>query len=410
MSGATIEAAGVKEILEALPHRYPFLMVDRVIELNGDESAIGIKNVTFNEPQFMGHFPGQPVFPGVLMIEGMAQTAGVMCIASGIVGKAKAVYFMTIDKAKFRRPVGPGDVIEYHMKKKTRRKNMWWYQAEAKVAGELGGRSGSRRDADRGVMLAIDPTARVAPGAVIGANVEIGPYCVIGPHVAIGDDCKLIAHVHLAGHTTIGAGTTIYPFASLGTPPQSVHYKGEPTRLLVGARCQIRESVTINTGTQGGGGVTTVGDDCFLMVGSHIGHDCQVGRGVIIANNTVLGGHCHVGDHVFLGGHCAVHQHVHIGEGVNGRGILGICGRCHSLRLRAATRCPPRRHQCRGDAPPRRQQGYDTRRAASLLAAVRRRGRSSRHASMRPRPSSAMCPRSRRSSRSSARSARGPSC
>ena len=114
MSGATIEAAGIKEILESLPHRYPFLMVDRVVSMRGDEFAIGIKNVTFNEPQFMGHFPGQPVFPGVLMIEGMAQTAGVMCIASGIAGKAKAVYFMTIDKAKFRKPVGPGDVIEYH--------------------------------------------------------------------------------------------------------------------------------------------------------------------------------------------------------------------------------------------------------------------------------------------------------
>ena len=137
MSGTTIEAAGVKEILEALPHRYPFLMVDRVVSMRGDEFAIGIKNVTFNEPQFMGHFPGQPVFTGVLMIEGMAQTAGVMCIASGVAGRAKAVYFMTIDKAKFRKPVGPGDVIEYHMTKKTRRKNMWWYQGEAKVAGEL---------------------------------------------------------------------------------------------------------------------------------------------------------------------------------------------------------------------------------------------------------------------------------
>ncbi|MGB9368375.1 MAG: 3-hydroxyacyl-ACP dehydratase FabZ [Xanthobacteraceae bacterium] len=137
MSGATIEAAGIKEILEALPHRYPFLMVDRVIELNGDESAIGIKNVTFNEPQFMGHFPGSPVFPGVLMIEGMAQTAGVMAITSGVAGPAKAVYFMTIDKAKFRKPVVPGDTIEYHMKKKTRRKMMWWYTGEAKVKGEI---------------------------------------------------------------------------------------------------------------------------------------------------------------------------------------------------------------------------------------------------------------------------------
>jgi len=163
-------------------------------------------------------------------------------------------------------------------------------------------------------MLAIDPTARIAPSAVIGADVEIGPYCVVGPHVAIGDNCKLIAHVHVTGHTTIGPGTTIYPFASLGTPPQSVHYKGEPTRLVIGARCQIRESVTINIGTAGGGGVTNVGDECFLMIGAHVGHDCQVGSNVIIANNTMLGGHCHVGDGVFLGGHCAVHQNVRIGE------------------------------------------------------------------------------------------------
>src|SRR5436190_18322571 len=130
MSGATIEAAGIKEILESLPHRYPFLMVDRVVSMRGDEFAIGIKNVTFNEPQFMGHFPGQPVFPGVLMIEGMAQTAGVMCIASGIVGKAKAVYFMTIDKAKFRKPVGPGDGVGYHMSKENRRQLMWRVQGE----------------------------------------------------------------------------------------------------------------------------------------------------------------------------------------------------------------------------------------------------------------------------------------
>ena len=137
MTGTAIEAAGIKEILEALPHRYPFLMVDRVINMRGDEFAIGIKNVTFNEPQFTGHFPGQPVFPGVLMIEGMAQTAGVMCIMSGTVGTVKSVYFMTIDKCKFRKPVGPGDTIEYHVKKMSQRKTMWWFRGEAKVAGQV---------------------------------------------------------------------------------------------------------------------------------------------------------------------------------------------------------------------------------------------------------------------------------
>ena len=137
MTRATVEAVGIAEILDALPHRYPFLMVDRIINIRSDEYGVGIKNVTFNEPQFQGHFPGQPVFPGVLMIEGMAQTAGVMCVVSGVVRKPKSVYFLTIDRAKFRRPVVPGDVLEYHMTKKARKKTMWWYRAEAKVAGEI---------------------------------------------------------------------------------------------------------------------------------------------------------------------------------------------------------------------------------------------------------------------------------
>jgi 3-hydroxyacyl-[acyl-carrier-protein] dehydratase len=138
MSGETLDAMGILEILQALPHRYPFLLVDRIIDINGDESGIGIKNVTANEPQFMGHFPHRPVMPGVLVIEGMAQTAGAMCIrALGPNAKPNLVYFLTIDKAKFRKPAIPGDTIEYHVKKISRRKNMWWFRAEAKVAGKL---------------------------------------------------------------------------------------------------------------------------------------------------------------------------------------------------------------------------------------------------------------------------------
>jgi len=137
MTDTVMDAAGIREILDLLPHRYPFLMVDRIIAMKSDESAIGIKNVTFNEPHFQGHFPGQPVFPGVLLIEGMAQTAGALCVAAGLTGKAKSVYFLTIDKAKFRKPVMPGDVVEFHMTKKARRKMMWWYRGEAKVAGEI---------------------------------------------------------------------------------------------------------------------------------------------------------------------------------------------------------------------------------------------------------------------------------
>lgn len=137
-SPATLEAADIATIIKTLPHRFPFLLVDRVHSIRGDEFAIGIKNVTVNEPQFMGHFPERPVFPGVLMIEGMAQTAGVICILSGKAPSgSRAVYFMTIDKAKFRKPVVPGDTIEYHMTRIAQRRNMWWYRGEAMVAGQL---------------------------------------------------------------------------------------------------------------------------------------------------------------------------------------------------------------------------------------------------------------------------------
>jgi|SRR6476659_1594542 3-hydroxyacyl-[acyl-carrier-protein] dehydratase len=137
-AGTTLGAADIAVILKALPHRYPFLMVDRIINIQGEESAVGIKNVTYNEPQFMGHFPERPVFPGVLIIEGMAQTAGAITIlARGDVGRPMEVFFITADKAKFRKPVVPGDTIEYHMTQLVRKKNMSWFRGEARVAGQL---------------------------------------------------------------------------------------------------------------------------------------------------------------------------------------------------------------------------------------------------------------------------------
>jgi len=163
--------------------------------------------------------------------------------------------------------------------------------------------------------MAIDPTARVAEGARVGNGVEIGPYCVVGPDVELGDGVRLIANVHISGITAVGEATVIYPFASLGSPPQSVHYRGGATRLIVGPRCDIREGTTMNTGTEDGGGVTRVGERCFFMVGSHVGHDCCVGDRVTFANNVTLGGHVTIGDDVFLGGLAAVHQFGRVGEG-----------------------------------------------------------------------------------------------
>ena len=137
-AGQTLEIYDIQRLLTLLPHRYPFLLVDRIIEARGDEFGIGIKNVTMNEPQFEGHFPGRPVMPGVLLIEGMAQTAGALCVASqGESAKPKVVYLMTVDKAKFRKPVVPGDQVRFHLTRIAKRRNMWWFRGEAMVDGKL---------------------------------------------------------------------------------------------------------------------------------------------------------------------------------------------------------------------------------------------------------------------------------
>jgi len=137
-AGATLEAVDIMQILKYLPHRYPFLLVDRIIDIRGDESCVGIKNVTINEPQFQGHFPERPVMPGVLLIEAMAQTAGVIAMrAQGEAERPKSVYFVTIDGAKFRKPVTPGDRVEFHMTKTAQKRNIFWYEGRALVDGAL---------------------------------------------------------------------------------------------------------------------------------------------------------------------------------------------------------------------------------------------------------------------------------
>jgi UDP-N-acetylglucosamine acyltransferase len=163
-------------------------------------------------------------------------------------------------------------------------------------------------------MTAIDAGARVASDATIGQDVAIGPGCMIGPHVAIGDGCRLIANVHVTGHTTIGARSVIYPFVSLGTPPQSARYRGGATRLVIGAGCDLREGVTMNIGTEDGGGVTTVGERGFFMANSHVAHDCVIGNNCVLANGALVAGHCVLQDSVILSGNTAVHQFVRLGR------------------------------------------------------------------------------------------------
>ncbi len=167
----------------------------------------------------------------------------------------------------------------------------------------------------------IDASARVhssaviEDGAVIGAEVTIGAFSVIGANVRLGDGVIVKSHAVITGDTEIGEQSVIFPFASVGEVPQDLKYKGERTRLTVGARCRIREGATLNTGTEGGGGLTSVGDDCLIMAGAHVAHDCRVGDRVILVNNAALAGHCVVEDDVIVGGLSGVHQWVRIGRG-----------------------------------------------------------------------------------------------
>lgn len=161
----------------------------------------------------------------------------------------------------------------------------------------------------------IHPTALVEAGAELGPGARVGPFCVIGPEVRLGPGVEIRSHCVITGATTIGAETVVFPFCVIGEIPQDLKYGGEATRLEIGARCRIREHVTVNTGTAAGGGVTRVGDECLLMAGTHVAHDCQVGDRVIMVNNAGLAGHCAIGDDVIIGGLSGVHQWVRVGRG-----------------------------------------------------------------------------------------------
>jgi UDP-N-acetylglucosamine acyltransferase len=173
-------------------------------------------------------------------------------------------------------------------------------------------------------MAIIHPTAVIEPGAELDTGVRVGPFCVVGAKVALGTEVELISHAVVTGNTTVGARTRIFPFASIGHRPQDLKYKGEQSRLVIGADNVIREYVTMNPGTEGGGMETRIGDKCLFMASAHVAHDCILGDGVIMANNATLAGHIVVGDYVNLGGLSAVHQFVRIGSHAFVGGLTGV--------------------------------------------------------------------------------------
>lgn len=190
--------------------------------------------------------------------------------------------------------------------------------------------------------MKIHPTALVDTSTLVADDVEIGPYSVIGPDVEIGPGCRIAHHVNIERLTKIGQGTRIWPFASLGTDPQDLKYKGEPTRLEIGGQVRIREFVTVNRGTEEGGGITRVGDHSLLMTYAHVAHDCQVGRHVVMANCVNLGGHVTLEDHCGIGGMVAVHQFSRIGSYCFVGGMSGVAQDLPPYTLCEGNRAKPR--------------------------------------------------------------------
>jgi len=173
-------------------------------------------------------------------------------------------------------------------------------------------------------MNDIHPGSVISPGARLGNNITVGPFCTIGPNVQLSDDVVLVSHVSIGGRTSLGSGTRVFPFASIGMEPQDLKYHGEQSELIIGQNNVIREHVTMNPGTEGGGLVTRIGDNCLFMVGAHVAHDCQISDHVILVNNATLAGHVEIGDWAIVGGLSAVHQFVRIGRHAMIGGMTGV--------------------------------------------------------------------------------------
>ena len=187
--------------------------------------------------------------------------------------------------------------------------------------------------------MKISKNSIISEGAKIAENVSIGDFCYIGPNVSINQNCKIMSHVHISGNTTIGTGNIIYPFASIGTDPQDLKFKGEKNKLEIGNNNKIREYVTINPGTELGGGITKIGNNCLLMISSHIAHDCAIGDNVIVANNVPIAGHCIIENDVIIGGNSAVQQFCNIGKGAMIGGMTGVNKNILPYTLVTGNRC-----------------------------------------------------------------------
>ncbi|MFH1429294.1 MAG: acyl-ACP--UDP-N-acetylglucosamine O-acyltransferase [Candidatus Margulisiibacteriota bacterium] len=312
----------VKQIQEILPHRYPFLMVDRIIELEPGVRAVAIKNVTRNEEIFNGHFPGEPVMPGVLMVEAIAQIGGIVALSASEDNKGKLAFFASIDNVRFRKPVVPGDQLRFEVETLKLKGSVAKMLGKGFVDGNLVVEAEvmfslikTKAAEDKNAIAAnkdIDPTASIHPTAQFGKDVKIGPYAVIGENTVLSDNVTVDPHAVIR-HARIGSGCHIHYGAVIGDDPQDISFKGEDSLVEIGERTEIREYVTIHRAS-GSGKVTKIGTDCLICATAHVAHNCQIGNKVVIVSQTQIAGHVQVGDRAVIAGMVGIAQFVRIGS------------------------------------------------------------------------------------------------
>jgi len=303
----------IGRLVRQIPTQYPFVLVDRILEHDPRGRLVAAKNVSGTEDFFTGHFPGQPVMPGVLLLESLAQAAGIWLLKTAPDPGRIEIRVVGIDEAKFRRPVVPGDHLRLDVTLVHRRAELCRFRGEVRV--------GDARAAEARLLLQVatlpppdvDPLSRVAPEAVLEPGVRVGPFCVVGPRVRLGAGTVLQSHVVIEGDTRVGKGNTFFPFSSIGLVPQDLKYQGEAARVEIGDRNTFREGTTVHRGTAGGDGLTRIGSDNLFMAQVHVAHDCRVGSHTVFANSAALSGHVEVQDHAVLGGFAGVHQFCRVG-------------------------------------------------------------------------------------------------
>jgi UDP-N-acetylglucosamine acyltransferase len=303
----------IGRLVRQIPTQYPFVLVDRIVEHDAGGRLVAAKNVSGTEDYFVGHFPGQPVMPGVLLLESLAQAAGIWLLKTAPDPRQVEIRVVGFDDAKFRRPVVPGDHLRLEVELVHRRAELCRFRGEVKVGGARAVEARLLLQVATLPAAEVDPLARVASGAALEPGVRVGPFCVVGPEVRLGRGSVLQSHVVIDGDTRVGAHNRFFPFSSIGLVPQDLKYRGEPARVEIGDRNTFREGSTIHRGTEGGGALTRIGSDNLFMAQAHVAHDCQVGSHTVFANSAALSGHVEVQDYAVLGGFSGVHQFCRVG-------------------------------------------------------------------------------------------------